>query len=92
VTNAPIDVKFTEAHFDKVQEGFGLFKIAARDKLSKLAGSQKVQYSKKYQVLCDETAFVGVVKQKNKASGKMMEFAVEFGKSVKSQIDEEKKS
>jgi hypothetical protein len=42
----------------------------------------------KYQVLSDQTAFVGVVKQKDKASGQMKESTVEFGKSVKQVVDQ----
>jgi hypothetical protein len=42
----------------------------------------------KYQVLCEQTAFVGVVKQKDKASGEMKEFAVEFGKSIKQAVEQ----
>ena len=36
VTGKPIDLKFTSAHFDRVEDGFGLFKVAAREKISKL--------------------------------------------------------
>jgi hypothetical protein len=41
-----------------------------------------IKNSVKYQVLCDQTAFVGIVKQKDKATGQMQEFAVEFGKKA----------
>ena len=40
--------------------------------------------SKKYQVLCDETAFVGVKKQKEKVTGKMIDFDFEIGKIITS--------
>ena len=84
VTNAPINLNFNKSDFAKVPEDFGLFKIAARDQLNSnnLSHLSKVELSKKYQVLCNETAFVGVVKQKDKVSGEMMQFAVEFGKSI----------
>ena len=38
--------------------------------------------SVKYQVLCDETAMVGVIKQKSKKTGKMEEITVTFGQEV----------
>ena len=34
----------------------------------------------KYQVLCDETALVGVMKQTVKATGEVQETNIEFGK------------
>ena len=68
-TGKPIEQQFSSAHFDMVNEGFGLFKLAARELIAKLPADKKVAASIKYQVLCDETAFVGVVKQKDKASG-----------------------
>jgi len=67
-----------------VEEGFGRFKLAARDLISKLPVEKRAHASIKYQVLCDETAFVGVVKQKDKASGQAIDFSIEFGKSVTS--------
>lgn len=72
VQKSTIDFQFTSGHFDRVEEGFGLFKIAARDEiasLAKLKKHEKINLSKKYQILCDETAFVGVIKQKDKATG-----------------------
>lgn len=41
--------------------------------------------SKKYQVLSDETAFVGVIKQKDMSSGEVKEYKIEYGVSVTSQ-------
>ena len=83
VTKAAIDLKFSASHFDKVTADFGLFKVAARGQIAAANSSaDKIAKSKKYQVLCDHTAFVGVIKQKDKATGQMIEFGVEFGKSV----------
>ena len=72
VQKSTINFQFTSGHFNRVEEGFGLFKIAVRDEietLAKLQNQQKINLSKKYQILCDETAFVGVIKQKDKATG-----------------------
>lgn len=41
----------------------------------------KVDASIKYQVVCDETALVGVVKQKEKSTGELKVVEVEFGRS-----------
>ena len=38
--------------------------------------------SLKYQVLCDQTAIIGVCKQENKTSGEVQESTIEFGKSA----------
>lgn len=81
-------MNFTASHFEKVPADFGLFKFAARTDIILASSSyDKIAKSKKYQVLCDETAFVGVVKQKDKANGQMVEFAVEFGKSVAAMLE-----
>lgn len=79
MSNAPIDLQFSSAQFTQVEEGFGLFNSAAKQLLKKISGSEKVTHSIKYQVLCDETAFVGVVKQRDKASGELLDFSIEFG-------------
>lgn len=50
LTDKPIEIKFTFNEFAKVEADFGLFKIAARDLLSK-EGQQKnskIDLSKKY--------------------------------------------
>jgi hypothetical protein len=82
VTGAPVNLEFKSEHFEKVPVDFGLFKLAGNKNIEKVSGQAKIDASIKYQVLCDQTAFVGVVKQKDKASGEMKEFAVEFGKTV----------
>ena len=41
----------------------------------------KVDASIKYQVVCDQTALVGVVKQKEKSTGELKVVEVEFGRS-----------
>lgn len=84
ITLQPINMSFESSHFDRVEEGFGLFTLAAREQMSK-ESSQALELSLKYQVLCDQTAFVGVVKQKDKATGEMIDFNIEFGKNVHSE-------
>ena len=54
-----------------------LFKMAALDRINhdeSLTKPQKVELSVKYQVLCDETAMVGVLKRLDKATGQLMLF------------------
>lgn len=47
---------------------------------------ESIQKSIKYQVLSKETAMVGVVKQKKKATGEMLEYTIEFGKKVTAEV------
>ena len=49
-----------------------LFKIAAQEQINNC--NQQVAQSLKYQVLCDQTAMIGVVKQKEKATGEIKQF------------------
>ena len=42
----------------------------------------QVQSSVKYQVLCDQTAIVGVLKQTDKSSGDLQTSTIEFTKST----------
>jgi len=48
VTGQPIDFKYTSAHFDKVEEGFGLFKVAARELMVKQEPAWRIKTSIKY--------------------------------------------
>ena len=59
--------------------------MAAHEKLRKLTGQANVECSIKYQVLSKETAMVGVVKQKKKATGELLEYTIQMGKSVTSE-------
>ena len=38
--------------------------------------NDRVRASVKYQVLCDETAFVGVIKQKDKVTGQILKSSI----------------
>jgi len=40
----------------------------------------KKNLSIKYQVLCDDTAIVGILKQKKLSSGEMQETTIKFGR------------
>lgn len=82
MTGKPVKLEFSSGHFDQMPTDFGLFKIAARTRMQSQSAASTIATSIKYQVLSDQTAFVGVVKQKDKASGEMKEFAIEFGKRV----------
>ena len=56
------------------EEAANLFKLAASKEIEKAKDVQQQRnLSTKYQVLCDETAIVGVKKQLKKASGEMEE-------------------
>ena len=48
-----------------------LFKMAAHDLVTNGEASLKVQNSIKYQVLCDETAMVGIMKTKDLVTGEL---------------------
>ena len=48
-----------------------LFKMAAHDLIINGETSLKVQNSIKYQVLCDETAMVGIMKTKDLVTGEL---------------------
>lgn len=63
------------------EEAANLFKLAASSEIEKTTDCQQQRnLSTKYQVLCDETAIVGVKKQKVKASGEMEETEIKFTK------------
>jgi len=63
--------------------GSGLFKMGAYTQINRTEGvNQKEITSIKYQVLCEETAMVGVVKQKKKATGELEEYKVTMEKKV----------
>lgn len=55
--------------------------MAAHEMLLRLEGAQNVACSVKYQVLSEETAMVGVVKQGKKYTGEMIESLVQIGES-----------
>jgi hypothetical protein len=61
-----------------------LFKIAAHQKLIKLNGKENIECSVKYQVLSKETAMIGVVKQKKKATGELLEYTIQMGRDLTS--------
>ena len=62
-----------------------VLKMAAYQVIQKEKNANKrKQLSIKQQVLCDETAIIGVMKQKVKATGEVQEFNVEFGRTQSS--------
>lgn len=76
-TGRSIDLQYKHPHFDRVPEGSGLFSVAARWMIKcNKEGNDRVRASVKYQVLCDETAFVGVIKQKDKVTGQMLQSSI----------------
>ena len=78
----PIDLCFTRNDFTEIegQAAESLIKSAAYQDLDKLSGEDKVKMSVKYQVLCDATAIIGVMKQTDNVSGELQETTIKFGK------------
>lgn len=87
ITKAQVDVSFTKDDFEEMPAGDVLFKQAI---LQKVRNSQSnvinknelTQSAIKYQVLCEFTSMVAVVKQKEKTTGETKEFKVAFGQKV----------
>ena len=80
VTKEPIDLQFDKNDFRKIEDksyAQALFKSAANSMI-KAFKNQKEGVRKgmsiKYQVLSDETAMIGIIKQKDKASGDLKTF------------------
>lgn len=85
VTKQPISLEFGVQEFAQVtgDDAIALFKATVNDKLAKLTDtSEKIKLSTKYGVICSDTALVGVIKSKVKATGEMQTTTVEFGKEV----------
>ena len=78
--NDKIKREFTNESFE-MTDVLPLFQMAAHEQLQKLKGAQNVAMSVKYQVLSKETAMIGVVKQKKKATGEMLEYHIQMGKA-----------
>ena len=80
VTKEPIDLKFDKNDFRKIEDksyAQALFKSAANSMIKAFKNqSENVRkgMSIKYQVLSDETAMIGIIKQKDKASGDLKTF------------------
>ena len=85
--NEPIVLSFSQPDFIEVQghSASNLFKIAANDAIEKIQNSGDAQQAKnlslKYQVLCNQTAIVGVMKQKDKVTGELQESTIKFSKT-----------
>jgi hypothetical protein len=63
--------------------GEALFKMAVFNKIETEPDiSVKKELSLKHQVLCDETAIIGVMKQTNKTTGELKETSIKFGKEA----------
>lgn len=83
VSGKPINLEFSAADFEL--SDIPTFKMAAHEKLRSLTGVKNTECSVKYQVLSTETAMVGVVKQKKKATGELVEYTIKMGRSVAQQ-------
>ena len=81
----PMNLNFTKDDFKEVsgQSGEALFKKAVYEDIEKSVSAQyKINLSTKYQVLCEETAIIGVLKEENKATGELQESTIAFGKDA----------
>ena len=65
MTGEPINLQFTPAEFVEIgaDQAESLFKLCA------VKAGLTTETSIKYQVVCDSTAMVGMIKQKNKNAG-----------------------
>ena len=61
-----------------ISEDLSLFKLCAKAEIDKVgvAASQKIALSTKFQVLCSETSFIGVIKNKNKVDAEMKKIEI----------------
>ena len=58
-----------------------LFKMAIHNEIQKQESTEKKkELSVKHQVLCDETAMIGVLKQTEKATGELQETHIDFNR------------
>ena len=79
-TNAPINLQFNREHF--IESPLPLFQLAANERLKELKGTPNVLCAVKYQVLSKETAMVGVIKHRNKATGELENYDVSMANRV----------
>ena len=84
-TQEALDLNFTKEDFTQVEgpAAEALLKMVAFHEIERTKDKalQKM-LSLKYQVVCDETAIVGVMKQANKATGEPEESVVKFGRET----------
>jgi hypothetical protein len=81
LTNQPLSLSYESASFE--ESDLPLFKLAAAQKLKNIPVNDQVAVSLKYQVLCEQTAMVGVVKQKDKSTGEMQSYTIQAGRQAK---------
>jgi len=68
--------------FEKVPADTGLFKMAANSMIERLTSTQdKILTSIMYQVLCEDTAMIGVTKQKIHATGETKSYTINFNRT-----------
>ena len=79
-------MQFPSSEFRCVEAGsasLSLFKMAAQDRINKQQNTHvKEEISIKYQVLCDETALVGVIKELDRATGQLKMYEVSAEKEI----------
>lgn len=84
-SNLPIDLEFTKLAFTELtgEAASDLIKFAAFQKIQKTMNkTEKIKLSVHYQILCDETSMIGVVKQETKSSEKQKDVSFSFDQFV----------
>eukprot|EP00347_Sterkiella_histriomuscorum_P005979 403354535 len=97
IQNCSLFQEYNQDEFKMLEDGETLFKLAAKmmikelddsytrnigNKFKKEIKAQQQMLSIKYQVLCEKTAFVGVVKQDNKHTGELKHVMISTISSV----------
>lgn len=94
-TKKQIKTTFTKSDFSELKNGDPqdetLFKLAAKFEIDQKANLHEVEISTKYQVLCNKTCLIGVVKQKNKGGlgEEMTKFRIPVGMIADAPVPED---
>jgi hypothetical protein len=72
LTSLPLSLEFDHNDFSLI-EGESLFKLAARVHINNQSNKDSKDTAVKYQVLSNDTAFIGEIKQDNKVIGEIKE-------------------
>ena len=83
----PIQRQFNANEFRQVKAGsasIALFQMAALNRINEeFLIEMKIALSLKYQVLCDETALVGVIKELDNATGQIKQYEMTAAKGYR---------
>ena len=90
-----IDLTFTKVDFKRIEDeeaAQGLFKMAVFNVINNTGLSSKAKeiLSVRHQVLCDQTAIIGVKQQENDTIEASQKFDIQFGMTEFERLEEEK--